>query len=89
MSNTKLVDVVEIYNESAKEFALRYGVTSHHIINIVSSVMMTRDNVGYPGGGFVDAVVSNNLYLALSRADFECYHNLKVIVASMDHYPTI
>lgn len=81
------MEIVEKYNQSAKEFALLYGVTSPHTINIVSSVMMTRDNVGYPGGGFVEAVVSNNLYLAISRADMECYHNLKVIVAAMDNYP--
>ena len=80
------MDIVEKYMESAREFALLYGVTSPHIINIISSVMMTRDDVGYPGGGFVEAVVTNNLYLAISRADTECYNNLKVIVASVDNY---
>lgn len=81
------MEIIEKYNQSAKEFALLYGVVSPHIINIISSVMMTRDNVGYPGGGFVEAVVSNNLYLAISRADMECYSNLKVIVAAMGNYP--
>ena len=80
------MDIVEKYMESAREFALLYGVISPHIINIISSVMMTRDDVGYPGGGFVEAVVTNNLYLAISRADMECYNNLKVIVASVDNY---
>lgn len=81
------MEIVEKYNQSAKEFALLYGVTLPHIIDIISSVMMTRDNVGYPGGGFVQSVVDNDLYMAIVRADIECYHNLKVIVAAMGNYP--
>jgi hypothetical protein len=44
--------------------------------------MMTRDGKGYPGGSFVQAVVDNDLFGAISRADSECYQNLKVIVAA-------
>jgi hypothetical protein len=76
------MDIVERYHEAAREFALNYGVTSTHIISIVASVMMTRDGEGYPGGGFVQSVIANDLFQAISRADNECYQNLKVIVAA-------
>jgi hypothetical protein len=40
------------------------------------SIMCTRDKSSYAGGGFVEAVVANNLYLAMSRADSECRNNI-------------
>jgi acid phosphatase family membrane protein YuiD len=76
------MDVVNEYRKVAAEFASKYDVDSPHIISIISSVMMTRDGVGLRGGGFVQAVVNNDLYRAVSSADVECYNNLKVIVAS-------
>jgi hypothetical protein len=76
------MDIVNQYKLAAKEFALHYDVTSEHIISIIASVMMTRDDNGIPGGGFVQSVVSNDLFGAVSRADNECYANLKVIVAA-------
>lgn len=41
--------------------------------------MCTRDKSSYAGGGFVEAVVANNLYLAASRADSECSKHLKLL----------
>lgn len=76
------MDIINQYNVAAEEFALQYGVTSQHIISIIASVMMTRDKRGITGGGFVQSVVSNDLFGAISRADMECYINLKVIVAA-------
>jgi len=78
---TKL-DLVNQYRLAAEEFALQYSVTNPHIISIISSVMMTRDGRGISGGGFVQSVVSNDLFGAISRADNECYNHLKVIVAA-------
>jgi hypothetical protein len=43
------------------------------------SIMCTRDKSSYAGGGFVEAVVANNLYLALSRADMECRNNIYLL----------
>lgn len=40
-----------------------------HIINIGTSIMCTKWNIGYEGGGFVQAVVDNNLSKAVSNAD--------------------
>jgi hypothetical protein len=76
------MDIVNQYQSAAQEFALEYEVTNPHIINIIASVMMTRDGKGLQGGSFVQAVVENDLFGAISRADNECYQNLKVIVAA-------
>jgi len=45
--------------------------------------MMTRDNV-QQGGSFVQSVVKNDLYGAISRADSECLANIKIIVLAKD-----
>lgn len=76
------MDIVTQYLKSAEEFASYYGVSNPHIIRIISSVMMTRDGSGLTGGGFVQSVVNNDLFGAISKADSECYENLKVIVAA-------
>jgi len=76
------MEIVNQYQIAAEEFALEYDVTNAHIINIIASVMMTRDGKGLQGGGFVQSVVNNDLFGAISKADSECYNNLKVIVAA-------
>jgi len=40
-----------------------------HIIKIGTSILCTKWKVGYEGGGFVQAFVSNNLMGALGAAD--------------------
>jgi hypothetical protein len=45
---------------------------------------MHRDDV-LRGGGFVEAVVNNQLLQAVSRADQTCYANLKVIVSAREY----
>ena len=76
------MDIVNQYQKAAEEFALEYGVSNPHIARIIASVMMTRDGKGLQGGSFVQAVVDNDLFEAISRADDVCYQNLKVIVAA-------
>jgi len=78
----KNMEIVNQYQSAAKEFALEYGVSNLHIINIIASVMMTRDGKGLQGGSFVQSVVDNDLFSSISRADNECLENLKVIVAA-------
>lgn len=82
ISNKTMMELITQYNKAAAEFASQYDVYSPHIISIIASVMMTRDGKGYPGGGFVHAVVANDLFRAVSTADWECYQNLKVITAA-------
>lgn len=76
------MDIVNQYNLAAKKFANENYVINPHIVNIIASVMMTRDGVGLKGGSFVQAVIDNDLHGAISRADNECYQNLKLIVAA-------
>jgi hypothetical protein len=67
------------YREAVLHFLNRYNEqVSEHIIDVMISVMMTRDNV-LQGGSFVQAVVGNNLREAISRADTDCSKNLKII----------
>jgi hypothetical protein len=40
--------------------------------------MLTKDGV-LQGGSFVDAIVTNNLKEAISRADKECLAHLRII----------
>ena len=67
------------YRTAVVHFANRYNEqVSEHIIDVMISVMMTRDNV-LQGGSFVQAVVANNLRESISRADAECSKQLRII----------
>ena len=71
---------MEKYYQAAAKFAQEYRLNpSEHIIDVMASVMMTRDNV-QQGGSFVQSVVKNDLFGAISRADSECLANIKIIV---------
>lgn len=67
-----------------KARALKYAQEHHteiseHILDILISVMLSRDKI-QKGGSFVEAVCSNQLAQAINRADNECMQNLKLIV---------
>jgi hypothetical protein len=72
------MDIREQNRERAIQFAKEWGFdnVSNHILDIMVSIMCTRDKSSYAGGGFVEAVVANNLYLAMSRADTDCRNNI-------------
>jgi hypothetical protein len=72
------MDIREQNRERAIQFAKEWGFdnVSNHILDIMVSIMCTRDKSSYAGGGFVEAVVANNLYLAMSRADSQCRDNI-------------
>ena len=72
------MDIREKCRERAIQFAKEWGYenVSDHILDIMVSIMCTRDKSSYAGGGFVEAVVANNLYLSMSRADSECRNNI-------------
>lgn len=75
------MDIREQYKERAIKFVNEWGHSdvSNHILDIMVSIMATRDKSSYAGGGFVEAVVANNLYLAMSRADTDCRNNLFIL----------
>ena len=74
------MDIREQYRERAIEFAKgwenEFPIVTDHNIEMMVSIMCTRDKSSYAGGGFVEAVIANNLYLALSRADTDCRNNI-------------
>lgn len=81
------MDKIKEYRTRAEKFANEYRVKPEdmgHVTDMVSSVMMTRDKY-IRGGGFVQAVVDNDLYQAINRGDETCLRNLKVIVASREY----
>lgn len=55
-----------------------------HIIQIASSVMMTRDG-HLPGGSFVQSIVDNDLSGAFNRADTVCETAIKFFVYVRNH----
>jgi hypothetical protein len=74
------MDIREQYRERAIEFAKEWQIeVSDHIIDIMVSIMATRDKSSYAGGGFVQAVVDNDLYLAMNRADSDCRKNIFIL----------
>jgi hypothetical protein len=58
------------------------GAELLHIADIVASVMMTRDNV-MQGGGFVQAIIHNDLKGAFDRADSVIVHAIPLMVYVM------
>lgn len=76
----EVMDIREQCRERAIEFAKEWQTeVSDHILDIMVSIMCTRDKSSYAGGGFVEAVVDNNLYLAMNRADTECRNNIFIL----------
>jgi hypothetical protein len=48
-----------------------------HIINIGTSILCTKWEIGFEGGGFVQAVVANDLMRAVGSADGTSLKGLK------------
>lgn len=72
-------EIRQKYTDAAKQHAVSWGEdVSKHIIDIIVSVMMTRDNV-LKGGDFVQSICKNDLMSAVCRADDECIKYLKLI----------
>jgi hypothetical protein len=59
----------------------------NHIINIGTSIICTRHNVGYPGGSFVQSIVNNDLQGAFATADNINVNALRFYVMMMYNMP--
>ena len=55
--------------DSSFGHAISFKEGREHIANIGVSVLCTKWGVGFPGGSFVQAIVSNDLTETFSRAD--------------------
>lgn len=60
---------------------------SDHIYNIAASVVMTRDNI-LSGGGFVKAIINNDLDAAITRADSVCIKAIALFVLVKNNFNT-
>jgi hypothetical protein len=70
----------EIYRIAVVEWLGRNNYrTSEHIIEIIISVLFTRDGV-LIGGSFVQALCKNDLFAVANFADSEVFANLKLII---------
>jgi hypothetical protein len=71
----QIANVSEIVRDYFNDNSMYAGIhtMSHdnqeHIINIGTSILCTKWGIGYEGGGFVKAVVNNNLSAAIGSAD--------------------
>jgi hypothetical protein len=72
----------ELYREAVIDWLMRNEYnTTEHIIDIIISVLMTRDSV-LIGGDFAKAVCNNDLRGVVSKADTEVFENLKKIMSA-------
>ena len=78
---TPFFEQEKMYLHEATQYAHKWNVNDDHVIRIIKSVMFHRDGI-LNGGSFVEAVVNNNLYEAVSRADSTCLKYLNVIVSA-------
>jgi hypothetical protein len=80
------MDIREKCKLRAVKFASEWGYNdvSNHILDIMVSIMCTRDKSSYSGGGFVTAICNNDLIGAVSRADSECENYLKLFALTND-----
>lgn len=82
-------DPREAYKKHCLQLAKNYNLeVSDHVLNLMVSVCMTRDDK-WQGGSFAQAVVRNDLFDALSRADLECRNNLFIITMACRYCPII
>ena len=84
MDTQKQIQLVsEIVTEFFDENAMYTGIddmneeNKNHIINIGTSILCTKWEIGFEGGGFVRAVVDNDLMKAVGSADGTSLKGLK------------
>lgn len=77
--------VSDYFNKNADKYipqALML-LEKEHIIDIGTSVLCTKWDVGYPGGHFAQAIVDNNLSESYSRADDVNVHCIRFYLMLM------
>lgn len=77
----KMNELEDKYNQAVVKWLVNNKKTnvSEHIIDIITSVIMTRTKAKI-GGDFAQAVVNNDLKGSITKADEEVLENLPLIV---------
>lgn len=85
--------VKRIVEDSFDENAMYTGIddmneeNKAHIINIGTSILCTKWEIGFEGGGFVRAVVDNDLMKAVGSADGTSLKGLKFFASLLYNTP--
>lgn len=58
---------------------------SKHVLDVMKSVLMTRDRVWHGGSG-VQSIIGNNLRQAVNYCDSEIVRHLKELVIARDNF---
>lgn len=90
MENIKK-QVQAYFNQNAHNYISNFAALSeedkNHIVNIGTSIICTRHNVGFPGGSFVQSIVNNDLAGTIGRADHVNIHAIRFYVMMMHNMP--
>ena len=85
--------VKKLVEDSFDENAMYTGIddmneeNKAHIINIGTSILCTKWEIGFEGGGFVQAVVNNDLMKAIGSADGTSLKGLKFFASLLYNTP--
>jgi|TARA_B110000908_G_scaffold114694_1_gene134432 hypothetical protein len=85
--------VKKLVEDSFDENAIYTGIddmneeNKTHIIKIGTSILCTKWEIGYEGGGFVQAVVNNDLMKAVGSADGTSLKGLKFFASLLYNTP--
>jgi len=76
----------EQYLDLVKEKCITYRWTlSNHVLDIMKSVLMTRDRVWHGGSG-VNSIIGNDLKQCINYCDDEIVRHLKELVIARDNF---
>ena len=79
----KINIIKELVRKYFDENSMYVGISNmnvedkEHVIEIGTSILCTKWEIGFEGGGFVKSVVANDLSGAIGRADGTCIKALK------------
>lgn len=74
------------YIDLINERCIAYRWTlSKHVLDVMKSVLMTRDKVWFGGDG-VESIINNNLRQCINYCDDEIVRHLKELVIARDNF---
>jgi hypothetical protein len=83
--------VTEYFNQNARLYVTGFEKMDIedriHIINIGTSIICTRMNIGFPGGSFVQSIVDNDLSRTFATADGTNIKAIRFYLMMMHNMP--
>jgi hypothetical protein len=83
--------VAEYFNQNAHRYVVDFDKMSnedrYHIVNIGTSIICTRMNIGFPGGSFVQSIVDNDLSRTFATADGTNIKAIRFYLMMMHNMP--